>query len=170
MSYLQNPTESPSKRAHTLDQFQASEGARLCHICSTIAPKHSKHCYLCNRCCIDYDHHCVFLRTCIGGGNINLFTAFAAFLGFSGALGLVVIIYSLSIDLAALALQVQQYGFLYRLWKALSLFSIFNTIICAQFMAVGLGMASTTYIQRKRTLAYRKVVAVSEPLVSVKLV
>lgn len=170
MSYLRNPAESASKRCRTLDQFQATENARLCHICECIAPEHSKHCYFCNRCCLDYDHHCVFLRTCIGAGNIKLFTAFAFLLGACGVLGLVVVGYSLTLDLAVLAPTLKQHGFLYKLWKGLSFFSLFNIVICAQFMAVGIGMASTTYFKRRQTLAYRKEASRLTPLTSIKLI
>lgn len=170
MSYLRNPAESASKRCRTLDQFQATENARLCHICECIALEHSKHCYFCNRCCLDYDHHCVFLRTCIGAGNIKLFTAFAFLLGACGVLGLVVVGYSLTLDLAVLAPTLKQHGFLYKLWKGLSFFSLFNIVICAQFMAVGIGMASTTYFKRRQTLAYRKEASRLTPLTSIKLI
>ena len=47
-----------------------------CATCKLPKPPRSKHCRLCGYCVARYDHHCVWLRTCVGAGNLKWFIAF----------------------------------------------------------------------------------------------
>ena len=50
--------------------------ATECVTCKIPKPPRSKHCRLCGFCVARYDHHCIWLRTCIGAGNLKWFLAF----------------------------------------------------------------------------------------------
>ena len=36
----------------------------------------AKHCKLCSHCCNNFDHHCLWLKTCIGANNHQMFVIF----------------------------------------------------------------------------------------------
>ena len=60
---------------YMFDQF-IFKSASECVTCKIVKPARSKHCRLCGVCVARYDHHCVWLRTCIGAGNLKWFLAF----------------------------------------------------------------------------------------------
>lgn len=44
-----------------------------CHLCKSFIHQKSYHCKRCGRCTEDFDHHCVYLNSCIGSKNYELF-------------------------------------------------------------------------------------------------
>ena len=44
-----------------------------CSLCRSDVTIRSYHCKACNRCTEEFDHHCIYLNSCIGGRNYELF-------------------------------------------------------------------------------------------------
>lgn len=44
-----------------------------CHLCQSFIHQKTYHCKRCGRCTEDFDHHCVYLNSCIGSKNYELF-------------------------------------------------------------------------------------------------
>ena len=46
---------------------------KYCRVCRSSVNERSYHCGRCNRCTDGFDHHCLYLGSCIGKGNYEVF-------------------------------------------------------------------------------------------------
>lgn len=49
---------------------------KYCEFCNIFRPLRTSHCHDCGNCVLGFDHHCVWLGTCIGKRNYNVFFVF----------------------------------------------------------------------------------------------
>ena len=77
VSYIQIVTFDPVDRCLIDPIFLIEQRSNLnvnyCTICRSDVTIRSYHCKKCNRCTQEFDHHCVYLNSCVGGRNYELF-------------------------------------------------------------------------------------------------
>lgn len=64
-SYIVDPLQADIEQKFTT--------RRYCPLCRSLTQQKSYHCKRCGRCTEEFDHHCVYLNTCIGSKNYELF-------------------------------------------------------------------------------------------------